>query len=81
MQNLGLCSAGLLEQIYSGSEKLDRLRLFFSPNLWSLFYRRRAAMDHALVSGLDLLLLPVVFPMRMLWRGIRPILEVLARRE
>lgn len=59
---------------------LDSLTLEIN-SLMRLFYRRGAVLDHTLVRALDFLLLPLVFPIRLLWRGIRPSLEVLARRE
>jgi SAM-dependent methyltransferase len=58
---------------------LDSLTLEIN-SLMRLFYRRGAVMDHALVKALDILLLPFVLPVRFLWRGIRPSLEVLARK-
>jgi hypothetical protein len=38
-------------------------------------------MDHVLVRALDLLLLPTAFLGRLMWRGIRPSMEVLAQKE
>ena len=63
-----------------GAPLLDSLTLEIN-SLVRLFHRRGAAMDHVLVRALDLLLLPAALLGRVMWRGIRPSMEVLARRE
>jgi|GEM_PF-571406 len=50
-------------------------------SLVRLFHRRGAVMDHVLVRTLDLLLVPTALLSRLLWRDIRPSMEILARRE
>ena len=59
---------------------LDSLTLEIN-SLMRLFYRRGAVMDHLLVRLLDVALLPLTLLIRLIWPGIRPNMEVVARKE
>lgn len=63
-----------------GAPLLDSMTLEVN-SLVRLFHRQGAVMDHVLVRALDLLLLPAALLARVLWRDIRPSMEVIARKE
>jgi 2-polyprenyl-3-methyl-5-hydroxy-6-metoxy-1,4-benzoquinol methylase len=59
---------------------MDSLSLEIN-SLMRLFYRRGAVMDHLLVRLLDGILWPLALLIRLIWPGIRPNMEVLARKR
>jgi hypothetical protein len=61
------------------SPLVDSLSLEIN-SLMRSFYRCGAVMDHAVVRGLDVLLMPAALLARWLWPRIRPNMEILAQR-
>jgi hypothetical protein len=49
-------------------------------SLLRVFYRRGAVMDRPLTPLVDLLLMPAALVSRLLWPGLRPNIEVVARK-